>query len=484
MRQLIATGRGKDLLQMSHIVGDSSTTGVLKRQTVDLIGLTADFQYEAALSLIEEMVFTSKGTELEDFIGKFVSAVEVYIDFATGRTEDLEKNYLVVRRENDKQLDLGIADKISILRTMSSKELIYDNASALFRLRQDALDIAGADKSSLVLYLLQGIEAATLISEGEFKDALVVANNVISQAERNGYTGIFGPLDAMYVRARCLLEFAKTEAAQKEFERIRNLAATWRQYSWKYIAESFLARDLALNGESAAALEIVRNEREQISNLNLKNGLVAFADLTELFIRYTMKDWDRVGILLSRLPEFLLVKRIRPIYQSQTGKKNDYFSFTELPSENAKDQIYKYLAEAEENIDREALALEAMRKALRVGARVGAKETFLRQGAEVLNLIIKIAGEQPTVYLEELTSAITARLKQRSANAIGLRASLTKRELEILHHLATGNPISSISTSLHVSQNTMKTHLKNIYRKLDATGRDDAVVKAKTLYIL
>jgi ATP/maltotriose-dependent transcriptional regulator MalT len=37
---------------------------------------------------------------------------------------------------------------------------------------------------------------------------------------------------------------------------------------------------------------------------------------------------------------------------------------------------------------------------------------------------------------------------------------------------------------LHVSQNTMKTHLKNIYRKIGASGREEAVAKAKNLYIL
>ena len=71
-----------------------------------------------------------------------------------------------------------------------------------------------------------------------------------------------------------------------------------------------------------------------------------------------------------------------------------------------------------------------------------------------------------------------------SANEVPLSAALTKRELEILRHLATGVPISAIATNLHVSQNTMKTHLKNVYRKIDASGRDEAVAKAKSLYIL
>jgi len=79
---------------------------------------------------------------------------------------------------------------------------------------------------------------------------------------------------------------------------------------------------------------------------------------------------------------------------------------------------------------------------------------------------------------------ITSRLKERTENTGMLSAALTKRELEILRHLATGVPISAIATNLHVSLNTMKTHLKNIYRKIGASGREEAVAKAKSLYIL
>jgi ATP/maltotriose-dependent transcriptional regulator MalT len=197
-----------------------------------------------------------------------------------------------------------------------------------------------------------------------------------------------------------------------------------------------------------------------------------------------MKDWERVGVLLERLPDFLLVERIRPIHAEQTGKKSQSFVVSDLPDLNAKDQIYKLLSEAEVNIEKETLALNSMKKALEIGARVGAKETFLRQNAEILNLIIKIASEKPTVYLEELASLITSRLKERTENTGMLSAALTKRELEILRHLATGVPISAIATNLHVSLNTMKTHLKNIYRKIGASGREEAVAKAKSLYIL
>ena len=224
---------------------------------------------------------------------------------------------------------------------------------------------------------------------------MVAANNALAQAEREGYTGIFGPLDVMYVKARCLLEFSQNESAQLIFEQIRNLATTWQQFVWVYISESFIARDLALSGSTTAALDIVRAERERAEVMAFNNGLSVYCDLTELFIRYTMSDWNRVGILLGRLPNFLLVDRVRPIYELAVGKTPSTYNVENLPSRTPKEEIYKYMAEADENIDRESVALDYMRKALEVGARVGAKETFLRQDDRILNLIIGIAGDVP-----------------------------------------------------------------------------------------
>jgi ATP/maltotriose-dependent transcriptional regulator MalT len=484
MRQLIAIGRGKDLLRMADLVGGATTTGVLKRQTVELMGLTADFQYLAAQSLITEMLFTSRGTDIENFIKKFTSAVHVYIDFATGLTEHLEEHIATVLGATTEELDLAAIDKISILRVSAAKEIIYDNADNLGGIQKQAHGLAKDDSSAMALYFISAIDACTLLNNGEYKEAYVVANNVISHAEREGYSGIFGALDAMYVKARCLLEFSQIEESQKTFAQIKVLAESWKQYTWIYLAESFLARDFALAGNSTAALEIVRSERERALALSFKNGLNIYCDLTELFIRYTMKDWDRVGILLGRLPDFLLVQRVRAIHDFELGKKSTTFVVADLPERTATQQIYKLMAQTDQNIDQEKVALQLMGKALEIGARVGARETFLRQDASLLNLVIRIAGEKPTVYLEDLASQITSRLKSRSENLIGLSAALTKRELEILRHLATGRPISAIGTTLHISQNTMKTHLKNIYRKIGAGGRDEAVAKAKSLYIL
>ena len=484
MRELIAIGRGKDLLRMAELVGDNTPVGRIKRQTVELIGYTADFQYANSQSLITEMVTASKGTQMENFIKKFTAAASAYVDFATGLDTELDKNVSIAVGASAKELDLAAIDKVSILKVAVAKEIIYDSSDRIYELQETAITLAGDDSRAMMQYSLGAINACVLLYKGEFTSAYLNANNVIAQAEREGYAGIFGPLDVMFVKARCLLEFSQIDAAMIVFEQIRNLATAWKQYVWVYVAESFIARDLAISGNPSGALELVRTGRERANEVIFNNSLVTYCDLTELFIRNMMSDWSRVGILLERLPNFLLVERIRSIYEVTTGKTPTSYDVKKMPFGTPKEQIYKCLAETEENIDRESLALESMRRALEIGARVGAKETFLRQDARMLNLIIRIAGEKPTVYLEDLATLITSRLKARNENFGGLNAALTKRELEILRHLATGKPISAIAETLHVSQNTMKTHLKNIYRKIGASGRDEAVSKAKNLYIL
>jgi len=484
MRQLIAIGRGKDLLRMAELVGDNTSIGRIKRQTVELIGYTADFQYSNAQSLVSELLAASKGTEMENFITKFTAAASAYVDFATGLDDQLDRNVATAISASAKELDLSAIDKISILKVAVAKEIIYDSSDRIYELQETAISLAGDDSSVMMQYSLGAINACVLLYKGEFTSAHLAANNAISQAEREGYAGIFGPLDVMYVKARCLLEFSQVDAALVVFEQIRNLATAWKQYVWVYVAESFLARDMAIKGNPSGALELVRVGRDRVRDITFDNALIKYCDLTELFIRYTMNDWARVGILLERLPNFLLVERIRSIYEVATGKTPTFYDLKKMPNRTPKEQIYKCLAETEENIDREALALVSMRRALEIGAHIGAKETFLRQETQILNLIIHIAGEKPTVYLEDLASLITARLKSRNENLVVSSAALTKRELEILRHLETGKPISAIALTLHVSQNTMKTHLKNLYRKIGASGREEAVAKAKNLYIL
>lgn len=62
--------------------------------------------------------------------------------------------------------------------------------------------------------------------------------------------------------------------------------------------------------------------------------------------------------------------------------------------------------------------------------------------------------------------------------------SLSGRELEVLGLMALGRTNAEISRELFVAVGTVKAHANNIYRKLDANNRSEAVSKARGLGLL
>jgi DNA-binding CsgD family transcriptional regulator len=61
---------------------------------------------------------------------------------------------------------------------------------------------------------------------------------------------------------------------------------------------------------------------------------------------------------------------------------------------------------------------------------------------------------------------------------------ISPRELAVLHEIAAGRSNKEIAEQLHVSPNTVKTHVANLFEKLDANRRTDAVNKARELGIV
>lgn len=61
---------------------------------------------------------------------------------------------------------------------------------------------------------------------------------------------------------------------------------------------------------------------------------------------------------------------------------------------------------------------------------------------------------------------------------------LSKREYEVLCKLAQGHSNKEIASLLFVSESTIKTHVSNVYTKLNVKRRTQAIQKAKELRIL
>ncbi|WP_197059839.1 LuxR C-terminal-related transcriptional regulator [Prescottella defluvii] len=149
----------------------------------------------------------------------------------------------------------------------------------------------------------------------------------------------------------------------------------------------------------------------------------------------------------------------------------------ELPCAAATNHVTAWLLEAEiaRRRSHDARAHDALLEALRLAE----PETVVRPFHDMA---------QAT---RELLSANHGRFGSQSTFADGIWASLprnahtsaeklTRRELELLAELPTWRTAEEIAADLCVSINTVKTHLRGIYRKLGVTTRRDAVAAAHT----
>ena len=102
--------------------------------------------------------------------------------------------------------------------------------------------------------------------------------------------------------------------------------------------------------------------------------------------------------------------------------------------------------------------------------RAGAKAYLLKdvQPEELFGCIRTVhAGE---AYLQP---KVAAKLVQRVQEH-----KLTEREEQILKLLAEGKSNRAIGQVLHITESTVKSHLKSLFVKLDATSRAEAIALA------
>lgn len=135
----------------------------------------------------------------------------------------------------------------------------------------------------------------------------------------------------------------------------------------------------------------------------------------------------------------------------------------------------------------EALALAAPERYLRVFLDEGAPvERLIRAMLDGLKVHTAAAQANPQYgFLAELAAAFDAgEVLPVADDGIRNRSALSSQELRILSLAASGQSNKAIARALFVSVGTVKWHLHNIYTKLGAHNRTEAVACARGLKLL
>jgi DNA-binding NarL/FixJ family response regulator len=113
--------------------------------------------------------------------------------------------------------------------------------------------------------------------------------------------------------------------------------------------------------------------------------------------------------------------------------------------------------------------------------RVGASGYILKRidGQELVGHLRRIR-EGETVIDHALASRVALSAARLSAGEFwsGAHLGLTQRESEVLQLLVSGHSNKAVASELVVSEDTVKTHIRGLYRKLGVSDRSGAVAVA------
>ena len=99
---------------------------------------------------------------------------------------------------------------------------------------------------------------------------------------------------------------------------------------------------------------------------------------------------------------------------------------------------------------------------------------YLSKGASREHVVAAIhdVSEGRSVLDPNVTEGVFGRIGGRA------RGALTDRELTVLQQLTHGKSTREVAEHIHVSEETVKTYLKQIFRKLEVRDRTEAVAEA------
>ena len=159
-----------------------------------------------------------------------------------------------------------------------------------------------------------------------------------------------------------------------------------------------------------------------------------------------------------------------------------------------------------DTLGEQSAALDKLTKALNLAESNGFIRLFVDMGPQMGDLLKRLQEQDVAVdYIEKLLAAFRedklrmmpdapdheSRSPHPPVSPSPIPASpqlledpLTNRELDILELLAQRLQNKEIADKLFISTETVKTHLNNIYRKLNVSNRREAVTQAYSLGIL
>jgi LuxR family maltose regulon positive regulatory protein len=347
------------------------------------------------------------------------------------------------------------------------------------RLYQQALDLA-TDKQGELL----PVAGKALIGLGDlarewndFETAEQYLSNGIKLAEQWSVLGTFeGYLNLVVLRD----SQGKKQEADQLFSHLRDLAYQFDASEIDdYVVDMYAARRNIAYGDFEAVQEWVKiRSTPEISSISETGGVGEL--LRSRLRKYENTILARLFIAQGHYEDALTILEQALIEAKQLDRV-----FLTIDAE-----ILRAIAFKKNHNNMEALA--AISTALKLAEPEGFMRVFLDHGDTIKELLEYAQGEikDPEIlsHIARLLDAYTPKIYPKkpfiSPKKWEPTEPLSDRELEVLQLLPSRLSSTEMASELSISVNTLRSHVKSIYSKLEAHSRYEAIAQAKEAGLL
>ena len=202
--------------------------------------------------------------------------------------------------------------------------------------------------------------------------------------------------------------------------------------------------------------------------------------------------WQRgCGLSLQDTPTYQTENLYLILTRVAIAQRQDVLPLLERLRQNAEEggrggrliEVHMLTALALQNQGKRRDAGQELELALAMAEPEGYVRLFADEGPALTNALASVNSPSLAPYIRRL-QALGRPRHVAAAMSVAAVDDLSQREQEVLRLLARGLSNQQIASNLVVSENTVKTHVKNIYAKLGVTSRTQAIALGRERGIL
>ncbi len=351
-----------------------------------------------------------------------------------------------------------------------------------------------AGSAERVGYSLPAVNSMSLLSwldlrDGRLSAARTRAESAVAAADRRGWTTVYQVAVAYVVLAGVAVERGLLSEAKTQLGRARSANRGWSEAAIAVLIAAAGIRVTTAEGQPDEALAELGQLRQEASTRPTTALLEQVLTLAEVDALVTAGRYGRALDRISELEDVdpSLIGLVRARRAIEDG---DFWSAVRSLSDRAGEgafdrsratliRMHLWRGRAHQLTGQHRRAVAGARAALDLADREGYRLPFLEMREHARPLLELVRSDVPAGQRALLAGLLAHAPAVPDLGGDQPHQALTSRERELLAFLPTRMTNEEIADQLGVSVNTIKSHVRSVYRKLDVPNRREAVRRAE-----